>query len=194
MRGNREGFTLLEMVIAVALVCVMAVVLAGAFDAGLRIWERARRFGGRESEMVIALQTMQKDLRNATPCRLAPFRGDGAWVEIPSVVRFSEPPAAGECMGVIRYERGANGATLDRVTTVFRPLEAVTETRETMVSSVDKLAISFGDKGEGDRTPIVWNTRWDNPSNFPAAVSIVMGVRENGEHVEQRRVVVLSRR
>lgn len=194
MRGSRKGFTLLEMVIAVALVCVMAVVLAGAFDAGLRIWERARRFGGRETEMVIALQTMQKDLRNATPCRLAPFRGDESRVDIPSVVRLSEPPTAREYMGVIRYERGANGSTLDRVTTVYRQPEAVTESRETMVSSVDKLAISFGDRGEGDRTPVVWNGRWDNPSNFPAAVRIVIGVREHGEHVEQRRVVVLSRR
>ena len=99
-----------------------------------------------------------------------------------------------EYMGVIRYEKGQNGVSLDRVTTLYRPPEAIQEIRETMISPIDTLAFSYGDAGEAGQGSVVWNGAWNNPSNFPVAVSIVIGVREEGKHVEQRQVVVLSRR
>ncbi len=192
MTGGRRGFTLLELVVAAALVAVAAVVVAGAFAAGLRVFERARQFG-RRGDSVLAMEIMKKDLRNAAPSRLGGFRGGGAWVEIPLVVRWPEGPGGEAYPGFVRYEEGRTGLTLDRVTTVYVLPDKPEQVRETLMGALVSMRFSFADAGPDRQSSVSWLADWANPTNLPAAVKIVIESKQNGELLETSRTVVIPR-
>ena len=193
MIRDRRGFTLLELIVAAALVGAAAMVVAGAFAAGLRIFERTRQFGG-YGEAVLAMEIMQKDLHNAVPFRMGEFRGGRTWIEIPLVVRRPGPTEDVGGLGRVRYEVGRNGHTLDRVTTVYVSPDHSEEERETVISVLDGMRFAFGSKGTDDAVPVSWVDEWTNPTNLPVAVRMVMDSKQNGERIETSRMVVLPRR
>lgn len=193
MTQDRRGFTLLELIVAASIVAAAAVVVAGAFAAGLKIFDRTRQLGG-YGESVVALEVMQKDLHNAAPFRLKGFRGERAWIEIPMVMQRQAGAEGGECPGVVRYEIGPSGHALDRVTTLYASPEQPVESRETLISSLDEVRFSFGETGPDGTSPVSWLEEWNNPTNLPAVVKMVIDSNKNGEHLESSRTVVLSRR
>ncbi len=192
MIRDRRGFTLLELIIAAALAGAAAIVVAGAFAAGVRIFERTRQFGG-YGESVLAMELMQKDLHNAAPFRFGEFRGGRTWIEIPLVVRRPGPAEDVGCLGRVRYEAGRNGHSLDRVTTVYLSPDHPEEVREKVISVLDGVRFAFGSMGSADAS-VSWADEWTSPTNLPAAVRMVVGSKQNGERIETSRMVVLPRR
>ncbi len=193
MIRDRRGFTLLELIVAAALVGAASIVVAGAFAAGVRIFERTRQFGG-YGESVLAMELMQKDLHNAAPFRLGEFRGGRTWIEIPLVVRRPGPAEDVGYLGRVRYEAGRNGHTLDRVATAYLSPDHPEEVRETVISVLDGVRFEFGSMGSADAAPVSWADEWTSPTNLPAAVRMVVGSKQNGERIETSRMVVLPRR
>lgn len=193
MTVGRRGFTLLELVVAAAWVAAASVVVAGAFAAGLRIFERARQADG-YGETVLVLEMMQKDLHNAVPFRLAGFRGDRSSMEIPLVVRRQESRSVEDYLGTVTYERGGNGQTLDRITTVYVSPDHPETFRETLMASLDGVSFTFAESGPDQNAAVSWTESWTNPTNLPAAVRIVIASKPNGEPLELSRTVVISRR
>jgi prepilin-type N-terminal cleavage/methylation domain-containing protein len=188
LRQGRRGFTLLELVVVAALVVVVGTVMAGAFAAGLRVWERCRSVGRREVDLAVALEQVEKDIRNASPSRFALFRGEAGWIEIPSLVRLERAAKSEEDVGTVRYERGGGGRTLDRVITLRRSSQGSNLTRETLLPSVGDVAFSFG---ETDGAVVTWNSAWVGRTNLPFAVKVTVALVENGDRCERQRMVIL---
>lgn len=193
MMRDRRGFTLLELIVAAALVGAAAIVVAGAFAAGLRIFERARQVRG-SGEVVLAMEIMQKDLRNAAPFRIGEFRGGRTWVDIPLVVRRPGPMEEAGNLARVRYEVGRNGRALERVTTVYVSPNNPGEERETVILELERVRFEFGSRGTDDAGPVSWAEEWTNPTNLPAAVRVVVDSKQNGERIETSRMVILPRR
>ena len=86
MEARKGGMTLLELLIATALVAVAALVVAQAFAAGVRVWSRASQLNGHYADSVLALEQWQQELRNTLPCRQTSFRGRQTWMELPALI------------------------------------------------------------------------------------------------------------
>jgi prepilin-type N-terminal cleavage/methylation domain-containing protein len=190
---DRRGFTLLELIVAAALVGAASIVVAGAFAAGLKIFERARQFGG-YGESVVALELIQKDLHNVAPFRLGKFQGGRTWIEIPLVVRRPGRVEEGDPLGRVRYEAGLDGHSLDRVTTVYVLPDRPEEVREAVITVMEGVSFAYGSTGPDGTSPVSWAEEWTNPTNLPAVVRIMMGSKQNGERLESTRLVMLPRR
>lgn len=184
MKTCRAGFTLLELLVAAALAACASVVVAGAFAAGLRVFERTRDLEA-VGETVMAAELIERDLRNAVPFRLAGLKGERSWVEIPVAVGGARVGAGATGLGVIRYERGSRGAGIDRTTFTYVPPGRIEQGRERVADPVDSLEFSFaGASG-------AWVETWNDPTNLPGAVKIAWVCGQKGGKVEFSRTIVL---
>lgn len=187
---RRAGFTLLELLLVSALVALVAAVMASALAAGFRVWQRA---GSRTDESIaVALEMIARDVRNATPSRVVPFRGANGAVDIPSLVPGSERETACSYPGIVRYEHDAARRTLERVTQVFLLPEPGKEFRSTVLESVESFRLSYAAApGEGSTA---WNGEWMTSSNFPGAVRIQLVYSEGESRFERDRTILLPSR
>lgn len=188
--NRKKGLTLLELVLATALVSVAALVVAQAFAAGFRVWHRASQLGGNYADAVIALETLQQDVRNTTPSRLIAFRGGGTWLEIPSLVPAIDMEVTGDRPGVVRYEFARAGGTLDRVVIPWEAGRgAAVSKREPLAGGVESVAFLYADRAEGDRATGSWMPVWEGRTNNPAAVKVVWNGKQGVERFEFERTV-----
>ncbi len=186
----RRGFTLLELLIAAALVAVVSGVVAGAFAAGFRVWQRSIRPG--EGDAILALELMSKDLRNTVPFRLESFSGKASLVDIPSLV--TTPRADGTVQtlpGMVCYEFNSAARTLDRVTRFFPFPDPERSRRETVMESVEAVRFSYGAAGAGGVGAVEWGTEWAGRTNTPVAVKVELEFRMGGIRLERQRLILL---
>lgn len=65
--GIAAAFTLIELLVAVAILGLVTTVVGACLAGGIRAWESARRFGEMDADAVLALERLERDLRNAIP-------------------------------------------------------------------------------------------------------------------------------
>ena len=186
--GNRAGLTLIELLIATSLVAVAAVVVAQAFSAGFKVWARASQLGGYYADAVITLETLQQDVRNTLASRQAVFRGEKAWLELPSQITDTRLDQNGDQPGLIRYEFDHAGQRLDRVVTALDFSHDGTVARETVARGVESLAFQYAENGGG---ALVWTPAWLGHTNNPAAVKVMWRGQQGDETFEFERTIWL---
>ena len=180
-----NGFTLLELLVAAALIAVAATVIAGAFAAGFRVWQRASATG--DGDAAVSLEWMQKDLCNTVPCRLVSFQGSENRMEIPSLVTVGDQVQP----GAVRYELNDAAHTLDRITRSYPLPGADIEKRETLMESVDDVRFSYGEWVAGNMGAGVWGSVWSGRTNTPGAVKISLKFKQGEERIERERTIIL---
>ena len=74
MKG-RSGFTLLELLVTVSLMALVAGATMAVLGGVFHVWDRAQNRGMFEQELQISFEAIQRDLHNARPFRLIPFKG-----------------------------------------------------------------------------------------------------------------------
>ena len=178
-RGNktgacdfRYGFTLLELLVTGALIAVAATVVAGAFAAGFRVWQRASQQGGGYEDAMIALELIQKDIRNTEPFRLIPFKGSDSDIEIPSIIAGLGPNGAQNQPGSIRYVFSATSRRLERVKKTVIVPGGELESREQVMDNVESVRFSYADCGPDGKSAVTWSSVWLPGTNTPAAVKV----------------------
>ena len=184
----KRGFTLLELLIATALVAVASAVILGGFAAGIRVWERAREFAGPATAARLAVAVVRKDLSNMLLCRAATFKGGGSWVEFPAVVSSG---GSNLWPGTIRYE--FSQYTMRRISGVMEGAGNQPETSEVLLSEVRDVLFSYGDAGVDGQGDVTWLREWAGRTNLPVAVKCVVRFLEGKEEREIRQTVLLPR-
>lgn len=184
------GFTLLELLIGAALIAVVASVVAGAFAAGFRVWQRAVRPG--DGEAVLALELITKDLRNTVPFRLEPFKGKAGGVDIPSLVTTALPDGTATVLpGMVGYEFNSSARTLDRVTRSFPFPDPERIRRETVLESVEAVRFAYGEAGTEGGNGVAWGPDWQGRTNTPVAVKVELEFITGGTRLERERIILL---
>ena len=181
--------TLLELLIATALVAIAALVVAQAFSAGFRVWSRASQLGGNYADSVIALESFQQDVRNTIPCRKAAFRGGPTWVEIPGLVMGNEKEAIREPLGLIRYEFDSVGQKFERVITSCQDNSSDISRRECLAGGVKSITILYAESGDATGGSLAWGGAWEGRTNNPVAVKVMWRGQQGDETFEFERTV-----
>ncbi len=194
---RRNGFTLLELLLAISLLSLITAAIMGGIHLGRRSWETSRA-----SE---ALDEVESALRAASslvaksfvvfPTEVQPgqtepppiFQGVGKGCRF---VMLSEGGAqwGGLILAEIGIDNGPGGEELAVWTKVYRPREGFGVARETMRKTVilEGLAgVSFSYFGaqQPGQAP-VWSAAWNSSKALPSLVSIKIGAQRLGRVIE----------
>jgi len=187
--SRREaGFTLLEVVIALALFGLLAAALGAGFRFASRTWERGEDSAARTEGLVLAQQQVRRDLSNAV--RVAVHDADDkprlAFASDDSSLTFvvMEPPyptRAGYYVVRLDLDRRPEGYELWRRRAPFsRDLGSLDEVdfaddeAVMLVDRLPRLAFSFFAAPKDDEDPGGgrWETDWDDPAALPALIRL----------------------
>jgi general secretion pathway protein J len=202
-RIGRDGFTLLELLLAISLVSLITATIMGGVHLGRRSWE-----SGRESE---ALDEIESAVRAAswiigksfvaTPDQVPPGGSDPP-IFLGSankcrMIMLSEGGAqwGGLIVAEIAADTGSDGDELAVWTKVYRPNEGLAPARETMRKTVilqglAGLEISYFGTEQKGQAP-AWSAGWRSTDGLPALVSLKISAKRFGRVIEVASTVAI---
>ncbi|MCI4677164.1 prepilin-type N-terminal cleavage/methylation domain-containing protein [Rhodoblastus acidophilus] len=202
-RRPPDGFTLLELLVALSLVSLMIVALAGGLRIGTRAWQSGRA-GVSIDEAELAARAIAGQLERAFPATLRRANG-------PPVVAFDGGPdncrfvalSEGDAQwgGLIATEIGIDGAgpgrSLDAWTQVFREddfangRDAMRETR--LIDRLAFLRFSYYGAADSSQKPR-WRDDWRRAALPPLLVRARIGLNGPNGVIETSAIVDLRQR
>jgi general secretion pathway protein J len=182
-RRRRAGFTLLELLVALALLAALILILTSALQFGTQVWRRDDQ-GAAAAELAVAYRTLQNNIERALPIperveqSNAVFMAfDGTADALTLVV--ANPGRVG-LLGdtVLRLERNAgNGAPFLGIS--WAPYDpktglAIDTFNETLTLLPDVYAVSFRYFGarDEDGEPPRWSDEWRAQTRLPRVIAI----------------------
>lgn len=197
-RYSPNGFTLLELLLAVSLLALIVSTIMGGVGIGRRAWETshasealdevesaargvaslfARSFApGSEARTIAAAQVIFQGTREG--CRFVALSEGGA-----------------QWGGLLLVEIGGDGSDLAVWTGVYRPAEAVRPSRARMrktvlLKGVASFELAFFGQSR-DAKGLGWSPAWSEAENLPQLVSIRIGAYRLGRVIEAATTVAL---
>ena len=163
---NENGFSLLELLVALALLSVIGVGLAGAMRLGADTYSRAQSLEGHSAEISTRARLRRLLERAAPPTLLTPFPKDlsGSQSNL-SFVSLAPMGFAKDAAG-IKITIALENEQLIKILDTFDDNGAVLETfRAPLANDVEDVSISyfFAD---------VWQETWNDQNALPELISI----------------------
>lgn len=139
MKNRKDGFTLLELLIAFTIFSVAMVIVSSVFATGIAAWKRGEKESGFYQELRFALDRMAIELRNALSYEKIPFEGRK---ELVSFVQVHFPRSSPPEWVQVTYEikKAEDSTFLVRRTTPFSGGE--TE-EETLLSGLSEISFAY---------------------------------------------------
>lgn len=182
----RRGFTLLEVLIVVAILGIVIAVIGACLTAGMRVWDTARRYSKGEPQLALACAMMERDIVNAFPFYAIQFSGAVDAVSMP--VMLGVPDVANvKQVGTVRYYWIKDREALGRKEWVYPVPEPSDAAAEIVAASVVRLQWWYA--GASD-APGVWRETWADPSNMPYRVKVEAELSSESGGYRVERIVV----
>ncbi|MFU8779580.1 MAG: prepilin-type N-terminal cleavage/methylation domain-containing protein [Kiritimatiellia bacterium] len=159
-RETTGGFTLLELLVTLAIVAGVVAVILACFEAGFRVYARIRDFGSREAEVYLASEILARDLSYVIPGADNRFRDRelyftrlGAFSGLGQIIHIRAPSTGG-----LYYWAGSD------------TLSAAGRMGARVVPEDFAVRFLFASPDEGE----VWLHEWAGETNLPMAVRMVV--------------------
>lgn len=168
--GPRAGLSLLELLVALALLAVITSGLAGAFGIGTQVFDRAQSLGAQQEE-VAARRQLRSALMQALPiARITPF--PNSFVGASDRVQFVtlKDAAFAPDAAALRFDVIWSGTTLSMTVEAIDDTGAVLE-QWSHILSRDVRDVSFQFLDTSGETP-EWTPFWSNRPDLPGLVRI----------------------
>ena len=194
---RRQGFTLLELLLALGAMAIVAGGLAGALRGGFNAWKRLEsELEGRQLARAVFNQ-LANELRNAIPFPKESLVGSAGEIRFFTAREiFTEDvpvPAQGIFEIIYRFKDGGDGASPLQKTEV--PLGAAgavlgSAPRASELPAEVRFEYPYLPEKQGD--PPLWRDQWINPGVLPAALRVRLSLRDDVKEARTyERVIVL---
>jgi prepilin-type N-terminal cleavage/methylation domain-containing protein len=193
--GDPAGFTLVELMVTIAILALVAGVVAAAFSGGLSVWDAAQNFDRPRMEALIAIETFEREIRSSIPFYAIAFSGDGEGLKFCRIVggkTHSDMPGTIEEIGY-RFDREAK--TVCRSSREFPWTGMATPGVETVLHDVLEFHVYYADRVEEGHVNLEWKGWWKpHRERLPAAVAVQVVLAQRGGTVKISRTIYLPRR
>lgn len=172
------GFTLAEMLVACALVCVIAASAMGILVGGLRVWERLKWHGIEEQSAALAFLKIRTDVSSARPFSLLGFEGSYDSFSFPASVDFFDKEGnAYQEMGRVGYYLDSRSHSLCRSQQPFRlsAKHRLQDTCDVLLEDVQGLRVEYLVREEG-ASKTGWAASWKS-GTLPLAVRVKLQIQ-----------------
>jgi hypothetical protein len=202
--SNRGGFTIMELLVASSILVMIGLAVLMAFGSGFRVYERVQAYGGDEADALLALEEMERGLRNIFFSPAMGFTGDMESIRFPAIMERTETVEKEEkiipAVGQVAYYL----AEIDGEKTLVREQRnygeavagaAVKEDRKAALAAVTELKFAYYTFNADEQT-YAWKDSWiadekTPDKTFPSAVKIDMVLRDGNRVVPLARTVVI---
>jgi len=187
---KRNAFTLIELIIATAILAVIVVSISSTFSIGIKAWRRGNE--GHEFQKVrIALLKIQKELRNSFFFSKIAFKGTSSEITFSLAI----PEDNTEKIYIITYRMDENKDTgaknLVREKRLFS--ENPQDEKETIkepVFSVRSIAFKYAYKLKDDSNGFEWQDSWpESQQGIPRAVKISFQL-DSGDEIYNKTIFI----
>lgn len=193
----KAGFTLLELLVALAITVTMTGVIIASFASGVRVWSAVEEVAGQEAAVWPGLGVFERDLKNHRPFRGIPFEGAPTAVSFPVVLDFARDPARSDAMarlGTVRYSFDDRAQALVRHAWPFPGDRAWPhDAGERMIENVESILLDYAAwpaETQGPEAGPQWTDEWPTPDEAPMAVRIRLRIGPSDPPTEIHHVVV----
>ena len=84
-RGYKvKGFTLVELLVALCIFSIMTAAVVSVLSSGLKVYKRIKSFSGTQTDALIALEKLERDLNNTFIITGIDFSGSAENVSFPA--------------------------------------------------------------------------------------------------------------
>ena len=87
LKINNQGFTLIEFLVVASILGMVAVAIFSTFATGLNVYKKAQSYAGTQTDVLLALEKMEKDLRNIFDSSGIDFLGDTKKIAFAGLVK-----------------------------------------------------------------------------------------------------------
>ena len=116
-RSKQAGFTLIELLVVCAILAVVIAAIGACLAGGVRVWDTARRFHVGESEAILAMEHMSRDLGGTFVCPEITFHAERQEISFPGIVPGGDNKEGS--LGTITYTFKQGQGTLTRESAVY---------------------------------------------------------------------------
>ena len=181
--GAMRGFTLIELLVVIAILAVVATAIGACLAAGIRAWDAARDFSSVETDALIDLEIMQRDIMNTFRYHDIKFLGSKVLVSFPCLVRARDPDDAGlgdeperagtKHIGTVRYSYNKEKLSLFRKTWRYPGSQAdVEDPGSVVIGNLAGVTFEYYRLSPEPGQPGTWVGSWTEETNLPARVRI----------------------
>jgi len=170
---TRRAFTLMELMVAVAIMAVIAVSIYASFGAGIKAWHKGDE--SRELQKIrTALLRIQKELRGSFFFSEAPFRGFSSSVMFPIVAAGEDKDKIYIITYYITEDKNTGSKALMKTKNIFTGAEWTGEEgTEEFVFFADSIDFEYAYGSNDGSKGIKWKDEWGYPQEkLPLAVKI----------------------
>ncbi len=204
-RHAPDGFTLLELLLAISILSLITGSIMGGIHLGKRTWETTRASEALDEVETAARAVAALIARSyaLTPDPAAPPNTTILFQGAPDAARFvalSEGGAqwGGLVLTEIGADAGGDGAELAVWTRVYRTHEGFSPPRQEMKKTVvlkNVASVQLGFFGAPEREqPPVWSANWTSKATMPEIVSIRIAANRLGRVVEVAATTAVRQR
>jgi len=201
-----NGFTLIELMVAASIMGVIGLTILSTFASGFHVFERIQSFGGAQADILLALEEMEKDLKNTFPYLTFPFEGDTQSMIFPAVIETIRTDDDEEenisligrisyfvedaiylnevSKGLIRVEQNYSQASAGNEVTVEQG---------NILAYIEDLSLEYYSYSEDeDAQDYGWVSSWsDDEGSILAGVKIAITYKDGDNDVQIERTVLI---
>ncbi len=184
--GSR-GFTLLELLLAMAITAIIIVIVFGAFRVGIRAWEKGEQHIDKQQRIRVVAQLIRKQVSSISPSKtmlkmaqMVSFDGSESQMSFFSTIALDPRNRHGLVFSQFVVESGAEGADLFLVEKKLTQADAIidvdavdTTERVKLLSGLTAIRFHYMHhldlEGDWD-----WQSEWnpDDKPDLPVAVQV----------------------
>ncbi|MFH1476424.1 MAG: prepilin-type N-terminal cleavage/methylation domain-containing protein [Verrucomicrobiota bacterium] len=196
IRGLQDAFSLMELLVVIAIMGLIALVVLSAVRGGLRIYDRVKAGSNQQLEVLLAMEAMEKRIRNACPFAGIGFNGDEQQFSFPALVSF---PAQTNmlavpllCQVTYHYTAMSNSLT-EKIVCIHPRLDAGSSIRGNAfreLARLDEFKFSYCYR-DAKTWSCAWKNSWCAREGLPLGVKLVLNMRSGDRRTSLERTVWL---